>query len=175
MYEEYAQGPGSTTEIMSRPREIDPTIHKWMFSNKEVLKELERSLRGQVYDRQKKRWVQALKPLLNDEGINLIIYILKPYTSTLFSFSNFKEEDIRLTMLQFMEDLIPLLGTECERFGIDENHLSIIKRIVEDTIYATLRKAKDGLSLGFLQETQKTTEVIDGKKSGFSLFSFGKR
>jgi len=174
--DEYGGGYGgapnaSTTEITSRPRyEVDPTIHKWMFSNEDVLKEIERSLRGQTYDRKQKKWIQVLKPLLNDDGINMIIYILKPYTSTLFSFSQFSDKEISFTMMQFMEDLIPLLATECENFGIDENHLSIVKRVVEDTIYATLKKAEGGLSLGFLRDTQKTVETVGDKRSGFSLF-----
>ena len=101
----------------------------------------------------------------------MIIYILKPYTSHLFAFSNFREDDIKVIMMQFMEDLIPILGVECDRFGIDESHLSIIKRIVEDTVYATLRKAKDGLSLGFLRDTQKTVETVGkGGGGGFSIF-----
>jgi len=175
-YGGYGVPQGTTTEIASRPRwEVDPTIHKWMFSNVEVLKEIEKSLRGQIYDRKKRKWIQVLKPLLNDDGINMVIYILKPYTSTLFSFSQFSDKEISMTMMQFMEDLIPLLATECDNFGIDENHLSIVKRVIEDTIYATLKKAEGGLSLGFLRDTQKTVETVGEKKGGFSLFGmFGR-
>ena len=176
MYEEYSS-PTQSTEITSQPRyELDATIHKWMFSNEEVLKEIERSLRGQVYNRKARKGEQALAPLLNDDGINMIVYILKPYTSNLFAFSSFTDSDIRIIMVQFMEDLIPMLGTETDNFGIHDNHLSIIKRIVEDTVYATLRKAREGLSLGFLRDTQKTVETV-GKGGGrFSLWNmFGRK
>ena len=168
---EYGYDPQRSTEIVSQPRyELDATIHKWMFNNDEVLKEVERSLRGQVYNREAKRWEQALNPLLNDNGINMVIYILKPYTSNLFSFSSFSEKDIMFLMLQFMEDIIPMLATEADNFGIEDNHLSIIKRMIEDTVFATLKKAKDGLSLGFLRDTQKTVETVGGKGGGFSLW-----
>ena len=54
---EYGYDPQRSTEIVSQPRyELDATIHKWMFNNDEVLKEVERSLRGQVYNREAKRW-----------------------------------------------------------------------------------------------------------------------
>ena len=161
--------PIRTTETAPR-YELDPTIHKWMFTNEDVLREIEKSLRGQTYNRKKRQWEQTRNPLINDEGINMILYILRPYTSTIFSFSDFEKEDIRIIMLQFMQDLIPLLATESDTFGIDENHLSMIKRIVEDTVYATLRKAKDGMSLGFLRDTQKTVETVGKKGGGFSLW-----
>lgn len=178
MYDNEYQGPGRSTEIVSQPRyELDSTIHKWMFSNEEVLKEVEKSLKGQIYNRDTRRWEQALNPLLNDDGINMIIYILKPYTSNIFSFSSFSEKDIMFIMLQFMEDLIPLLATEADTFGIDDNNLSMIKRIIEDAVFATLQKAKDGLSLGFLRDTQKTVETVGGNRGGgFSLWKmFGGR
>ena len=55
MYEENFR-PTQSTEITSVPRyELDSTIHKWMFSNDEVLKEVERSLRGQVYNRKTRK------------------------------------------------------------------------------------------------------------------------
>jgi len=170
MYEENFR-PTQSTEVTSVPRyELDSTIHKWMFNNDEVLKEIERSLRGQVYNRKTRKWEQTLTPLLNDDGINMVIYILKPYTSNLFSFSSFTNQDIKMLMLQFMEDLIPMLGTETEIFGIDDNHLSMIKRIVEDTVFATLKKAQEGLSLGFLRDTQKTVETVGKGGGGFSLW-----
>ena len=40
---EYTYDPQRSTEIVSQPRyELDATIHKWMFNNDEVLKEVER-------------------------------------------------------------------------------------------------------------------------------------
>jgi len=156
--------------------EFDPAVHKWMFSNEEVLREIERSLRGQVYDRKQKKWVQALNPLLNDDGINMIIYVLKPYTSHLFSFSQFSNDEIKMMMLQFMEDIVVLLATECDEFGIEENQLSIVKNVIENTIFATLKKAQEGLSLGFLRDTQKTVETIGQKQGGvMSIFNVFRR
>lgn len=169
--------PQQTTEVTSMPRyEMDSAIHKWLFDPDTVLKEIEKTLRGLVYDKNTRTYKRAFMPLLSDDGINMFLYFLRPYTSKIFSLSNFTANDINIMMLEFSKDLTAMLGTETDWFGIDENHLSIVKRIVEDTVYANLRRALNGEGLRLIKDTQKTVETVGGKSgSPFNIFGMFKR
>ena len=168
--------PERTSQISTMPRyELDASVHKWLFDPDQVLREIEKTLRGVIYDSATKKYKRVFKSLLSDDGINMFLYFLRPYTSKIFSLSNFRKADIDIMMLEFSIDLTAILGTENDFFGIDENHLSIVKRIVEDTIFANLRRALNGEGLRLIKETQKTVETV-GQKGGnplniFSMFS----
>lgn len=162
----------------SVPRyELDGSVHKWLFDPDLVLREIERILRGVVYDTQTKSFKQVFKPLLTDEGVNFFLYFLRPYTSRIFSLSNLTDKQINAILLDFTTDLTVLLGTDTEWFGVAENQLSVVLRIVSDTIFANLRRALDGKGLDLIQNTQQTTEVVNTKnKSPFNLLGlFGRR
>ena len=172
-----SEGEKRTTN-MSVPRyELDSSVHKWLFDSDQVLREIERILRGVVYDMTSKGFVQAYRPLLTDEGINFFLAFLRPYTSKIFSLSNFEDNHIERILLDFETDLIVLLGTDTEWFGVDENQLSVIIRIVSDTIYANIRRALHGKGLDLIQNTQQTTEVVNtrGGKSPFNLMGLFNR
>ena len=155
----------------SIPRyELDGSVHKWLFDPDLVLREIERILRGVVYDPHTKNYNQVFKPLLTNEGINFFLYFLRPYTSRIFSLSNLTNEQINNIMLDFTTDLTVLLGTDTEWFGVEENQLSVVTRIVTDTIFANLRRGLDGKGLDLIQNTQQTTEVVNTKgKSPFNI------
>ena len=170
-YGEYQ--PQRVTEVTSVPRyEMDGSVHKWLFDPDAVLREIEKTLRGVVYDKTTKTYKQAFSSLLSDDGINMFLYFLRPYTSKIFSLSNFSEKNINSIMIEFSTDLTAMLGTEAKWFGIDENHLSIVKRIVEDTIFANLRRALGGEGVKLIKDTQKTVETV-GNSSGSPLNIFG--
>jgi len=170
--------PERTSEMSSMPRyELDPSVHKWLFDPDQVLREIEKTLRGVVYDKETRKYKKVFDPLLSDNGINMFLYFLRPYTSKIFSLSNFRSRDIDSIMLEFSIDLTAILGTEQDFFGIDENHLSIVKRIVEDTIFANLRRALGGEGLALIRDTQKTVETVGsgGGSSALNVFGMFKR
>jgi len=169
---------GKRTTNLSVPRyELDSSVHKWLFDCDTILSEIEKILRGVVYDIKSKSYIQVYHPLLTDEGINFFLAFLRPYTSKIFSLSNFESKQIEDILLNFETDLIVLLGTDTEWFGVNENQLSVIIRIVSDTIYANIRRALNGKGLDLIQNTQQTTEVVNtkGGKSPFNLLGLFNR
>ena len=169
---------GKRTTNISMPRyELDGSVHKWLFDSDTILREIERILRGVVFDVQLKGFRRVYEPLLTDEGINFFLAFLRPYTSKIFSLSNFEKQQIERILLELETDLIVLLGTDTEWFGVNENQLSVIMRIVSDTIYANIRRALNGKGLDLIQNTQQTTEVVNsrGGKSPFNLLGLFNR
>lgn len=168
---------GQSVSNVSVPRyELDGSVHKWLFDPDMVLKEIERTLRGVVYDRTRKEYIKVYEPLLSDEGINFFLYFLRPYTSKIFSLSNFEGKQIDAILLEFSIDLTVLVGTDADWFAVNENQLSMMVRIVEDTIWANIRRGLDGRGLDLIQSTQKTTEIVNsGGKSPFNLLNLFNR
>ena len=57
-YGEYQ--PQKVTEVTSVPRyEMDGSVHKWLFDPDTVLREIEKTLRGVVYDKTTKTYKQT--------------------------------------------------------------------------------------------------------------------
>jgi hypothetical protein len=168
---------GKRTSNVSMPRyELDSRVHKWLFDTDGLLTTIDSTLRGVVYDPKNKTFNRIYEPLLSDSGINFFLAFLRPYTSRIFSLSNFDEKRIERIMMEFEMDLIVLLGTDTEWFGVDENQLSVIIRIVSDTIYSNIRRALGGKGLDLIQNTQQTTEVVNTKsKNPFNLMGLFNR
>jgi len=169
MYEEQVPSQIRTQET-GRRYDVDPSIHKWLFNPKDIITEVEKSLRGQTYDRKEHKWVQVRKPILNDDGINSVLLNLSPYASKVFSMSHLSEKRIKKMAHQFTKEMIVLFGTdEHDELGIDVKQMSVIIKLVSNVVYSTLRKAYEGLSLGVIRDTEKGTEIRTlGKPGGLS-------
>tara|TARA_R100001530_G_scaffold86736_1_gene60401 strand:- start:420 stop:956 length:537 start_codon:yes stop_codon:yes gene_type:complete len=173
MYEEQVMQPQQTTEISSSPKyEVNETIHKWLYSSDDVLLETEKKFRGVVWDRKTRSWIQTRKPMMNDDGINFFLSQLGIYTSKLVILSNLREDKIKSMTLDYGEEVIPVLGMNAEKFDIEEASLGIIRQILENTFYFTLRRAKDGEGLGLIRDTQKSIETVAPKSKSFKDFRF---
>jgi len=175
-YEEREQPyPNVRESRVGRRYDTDPTVHKWLFNPKEVLSEVEKYLRGQVYDPKTKSWKQVRHALLNEDGIQTILLLLSPYASKVFSMSHLTEERIKQMVYEFNNDMIILIGTDLDNsFELDQKHRSLIIRLIGDMVYATLRKALEGLSLGIIRDTTEAREVINPRQGG-GLFGFLRR
>jgi|24BtaG_2_1085350.scaffolds.fasta_scaffold00463_5 hypothetical protein len=163
--------PTSETAVGTRYN-VDSSVHKWLFNPKEVLLEIEKYLKGQEYDRKKHQWVIVRKPIGNEDFRNAVLLTLNPYASKVFSMSDFTDAVINHMAHEFETDLICLIGADYENeFELDEKFSSMVVRLLGDVVYATLRKANKGLSLGIFRDTVEKKEVVqEGGKSGFKLF-----
>lgn len=155
---------------VGRRYDTDPAVHRWLYSSKDILLEVEKYLRGQQYDPKLHEWVQVRKPIMSEDGINTTLLALNPYASKLFSMSHFEEGVIKQLVHSFNKDIIILIGTDMnDELGIDPKHKSVVVRMLGNIVYATLRKALKGLSLGVVKDTEETREVrtTDSQQGGF--------
>ena len=175
MYEE-GQNPVNVKEqVVGRRFTADPSIHKWLFNPKDIILEVEKFMKGEIYDRRTHTWVQKRKPLMNEDGINSILLLVSPYASKVFSMSHFSDARIKKMSYEFGCDLIILIGTDLENdFDFDEKQMSVVVRLITNIVYSTLRKAIEGLSLGILRDTTQSREVY-GKESGGGIMSIFKK
>lgn len=121
-------------------------------SPKELAKDIEHKLKGEVYDWEKEIWYvpedkegnRLTKPFLNDKGLWRIMSIVTSFINDNTIYSNLKEEEIGRLMVKLSRQLIGLLRIKYREFDIDKAYLTTVKAIVMNTTYLALKRAKGG-------------------------------
>lgn len=107
-------------------------------------------------------WIVSkdIKPLINESGVNSVRTILASRLTRIFALSDYDEDFIERTTVAVAEDLIDDFYYNWNKYEVrDTAAASHILHIVTDTVYATLRKAKDGNYLTYLSKTHITHEM----------------
>jgi len=141
-----------------------------------IIDELISTLRGRIVDSISKGIID-LKPVIQEEAIAFLVARILPYTSKLFSLSNLDEEKIREMVYEFSVGM-RLELMYCSQYGIQRKDRNYIHTLTVQTMEATIRKAKDGvtmkrmLSQHQIREITSRSETPEGfSKSGSSLRS----
>lgn len=157
-----------------------PQLIMFMLTN-QIMEEVEHNLRGEVitekYDKTSQQYVsfydKKLTPLINDEGINQIIYTLKLKLTHSITLSNFTEFEIEKKMTIFTWDLIELLVKNLKKFAIKSDNWKIISNGVIDIVHANFNRAivgENNEKLNILKNALETKEIIENRvNSGPSL------
>ena len=106
-----------------------------------ILEELEHRLRGEVWDFSKNQYVQKREPMMNEHGISIVMSIVEPRISKIIIMSNLTEQDIMSIIKDFNDNLIDLLLMNYEVMGINKKYLSVVRGLIDDTVYITLKRA----------------------------------
>ena len=165
-------------QVLATPySQARPDIIKWQLDPSDILKELEYKLRGIIWDEELGKFIQARKPLANNEGINILMTIIESRINKILILSNLDEFDVKAIVIDCISNVIDLLFMRYEELGIKKEHLSNVRGIIDDTIYVTLRRALNQGEREFLKTTEKRIEsYVDRsapqqqKKSLFNLF-----
>lgn len=133
----------------------DESFLRFAIDNESIIKKIERKLLCMVYDDEKKKWVQrdGIRPLLNKYGIGRVITLLHSLDDKGITLSNLDQKDIENAMKAIAFCVNDLLYEEWDLMGLqnpdhpDEIKISsynIVFEIIINTIYAALKRAKDG-------------------------------
>ena len=157
-----------------------PQLIMFMLTN-QILEEVEHNLRGEViaekYDKESQQYIsfysKKLTPLINDEGINQIIYCLKLKLTHSITLSNFTEFEIEKKMTIFTWDLVELLVKNLKKFEIKADNWKILANGVIDIVHANFNRAiigENNEKLTILKNALETKEIIENKvNSGTTL------
>lgn len=135
---------------------------KWLIETTEPINELERTLKGKILKGYKENNEPVYKEdktlrLMNDRGVNEVMTFLRPLNKMVI-LSNFTEDDIRMITLSNVQNFIDLIEQRCKEWEVEESNLDTVLMLVENAVFATLRRAKDGNALEFLKMTTKHVE-----------------
>lgn len=132
---------------------------KYILNTDDVLKQIEDFLRGVRYDRQEAQYKQCTRPLLNDEGVSEIMRILDIRLSRVYSLSDLTDKEIYNITMVFAETLLDLLYGNRKKFGLEKINIRVMVHEISDSVYVTLKKAKDKGLQQFLKDTTQFTET----------------
>jgi len=126
------------------------------------LEKFELSLRNQVEVidfKNKTRTIQQRgEPLLNDEGVNMMINIVSSHLSNVFKVTNFNERDVDSMAEDICHEVIDLLSYNYKNWGVKKENLSIIVQIVNDFVYAMLKSS-------FNEGLRKLLQLIEKRET----------
>jgi len=130
----------------------------------EILEEIEMNLRGFDWSPTKKDWVSKRIQIINDEGISILMTILKSEVNKTKILSEFDEEEISKIMQEFEINLIDIISAKYIDWGVDYNYLSSIRIMLGNAVNATYKRALDGGERKFLKGDVRRVESFSERE-----------
>ena len=122
-----------------------------------IIDELISTLRGKIIDSISKGLID-IEPAIEEKAISFLVARILPYTSKLFSLSNLDEEKIREMVYEFSVGL-RLELMYCEQYGINRKDRNFIHTLTVQTMEATVRRAKDGVTMKRMLSQHQIKEI----------------
>lgn len=119
--------------------------------------------------------------LVNEVGLRVITSNLRGYLNKNIILSNFESEEmIRQMALDNALNMVNLIYTSHEKFGIKKEHFTSVLNVVDVNVFAALLRAHKGFFVNHLSTTERYIEQnvssfqeqAADKKKGFSLFGW---
>jgi hypothetical protein len=153
----------------------NPELTKWTLDPNEILSDLQHDLRGEMYDKRRRMWIQVGDRLLNDKGINTIISHCKTIINKNAFLSNLDDAYIHEIVLDLTNNLTILLFVNYDGWDIDPAK-AYMNQIIEKTrvyMFLGLRRALNESEKKFISRIESIhrniTEQPQQKKK-FGIF-----
>jgi len=146
--------------------QFDSKLILWMLDPTNIIDEVKNQLRGIVvikkWDDKNKKFVDVQKKivdqaLINEKGINHIVYLLNFHLGKHSGTSILREDTIVARTKQFGKDLSLLLFEKWQDFEMDFSTITPIRNSIVWLVYMSLMRSKDGSFLDALTRTYKET------------------
>tara|TARA_R100000789_G_scaffold58051_1_gene56053 strand:+ start:295 stop:858 length:564 start_codon:yes stop_codon:yes gene_type:complete len=141
-------------------RENEQTT-RWKVEPEDVIRDIAHMLNGDVYDGYNDMWIintEKANMLCNEFGNRTFITYLRSFLNKNLILSNIDNEMINKIALKAADNTADLIYTSYDTFDINKVNAAIIHSMIDDNVYATLRRAKDGFFTDHLSTTQRYIE-----------------
>lgn len=102
-----------------------------------------------------------MRPMVNAIGTYKLISVVKRYLNRNFMMSNLDEETIYRILRRLRTDLVINLGSKYDAYEIDPHDLSIIVKMIMDSVEATLYRALKNGERNYLNTINKRVETYN--------------
>ncbi len=93
---------------------------RWRLDSLEITNQLRHSLKGDVYNEELGKWVKLGKPLMNDDGISLVISYVETVANKITFLSNLTENDIVLICRNLGKSFAMILLYKYDKLGVSK-------------------------------------------------------
>ena len=127
---------------------------------KEVLKEIEQTLKGAVFDSTKQEWIisKFSTPIVNDLGINSLMADARGVINQNTILSNLTTEEISLIIVRLGKSIKNKIKMNWKEFGIDKSNLDTAVFAVTDPAFTALKRAMGEGEKRFLKTSVRAVE-----------------
>lgn len=157
--------PIETNTTIDQPRlNMDSETIKWQFNPADVLRDLERNLRG-IYFNEKTNRLDTKEDarMVNEQGLYAILNLVRVHLYKHVTLSNFKYEVINIIVADVVDALIDKLEHSWDTYDIKKNDLTTIRIMVENTVRSNLLRALQGGAVNLFRDTTQFREVYGEK------------
>jgi hypothetical protein len=157
---EYIQQEGAYPYPYSYPSEPQDLSLVEQTNPKEILKEIEMTLRGMMFNETKKEWYlpEGCKPLVNEFGLNSLMADARPIINQITILSNLEVETISKIIIQLSNVVISKIERNWKEFGLDKSNLRTCRCAITNPAYMAAMRAKGEGERKFLKTSVRAIE-----------------
>lgn len=132
---------------------------KSLYETTDVLFEIENFLRGQVRD-ENGNIVQVYPPVINNDGVNLLMGDLRMHLHKIAFLSNLSKNDVMRICKEMRKMIINWLYLNWHKYNIDKSNLNRIVYNIDHAIFFSAMKSLNDLERGHLFPTTRREEQV---------------
>lgn len=141
---------------------------RWQMNNADTVEEIEHWLKGEEWNHQEGKWERRRQMLVNEQGIAALMYVIKTYVDDKNAIlGNLSDDHVNTITLNCAEDVIDLLETNWNVYGVRKEHLSMIKNSIKKKVLLVNRRGFNEGERRFLRTTERRTEQVLHRGNGF--------
>lgn len=159
--------PYDVYNLKETPERCTEEFMRWRLDATDLVKEVERFLRGQIWSETDKSYItpkdtqgKPIKPLANEAGIARLCTMVRIQLERNITLSNYDEEDILRLAKQYNNCIRELLADCYQSFGIDMRMLQYIRRNLDSIFYSNLKRAFGAGERNSIGRSHTTSEQI---------------
>ena len=148
---------------------VSPDLLMWEMSASDTLKAFHYSMKGLYWDESERKWIKFGKPLMNDEGLRMIVGFVADFLSKDKILTDLDSDQINLMIKTSLTALVYHIRMNYRRYAIDKTNADIIVRRIEAFMVANLNRSIGGRTLDHQKPMIKRVESItpERQKDGF--------
>ena len=155
--------------------EVKENLQKFVLEADDIIQIIEHSLKGEVFDDKKGKWVQRYTPILKHEAVSKIMSSIATRFNRNIILSDFERDDVMQMATENRSAIISLLAYQFSSLGIHKEDLDTIVILIDHNYYAQLRRALGSQALKALTTVSRHVETIrDGQQVEQKQEGFGK-
>jgi len=122
------------------------TIVERFLNPKQVIDEIEQFLKNKILTQDEEgniKEIQLGDPLINDKGLPLFLHTIKAHVNEAVVQGYYKKDEINMILKEVNIDIVQLISTNWEDFGIKKEHFDIITDNIDHLIQSFISRTLD--------------------------------
>lgn len=144
--------------IPYQPSQEGEQILKYLLDTSQDIENLEHILKGEVYDEKEDRWHSKYDPIINKQGLSMVMALVRTHMTKTNKASILKEEEIHSICLHLRKRLAEVIAKKWREFGMQREQLDIFMEILDNAVFTHLATSQKGELLNLMKKTMSIVQ-----------------